>query len=62
MLNENIIRHYRKAQNMKRGFVPYNHIEYEIHVKVMYFHIRYNGLMESNDQIIKNAIRMYSEL
>ena len=62
MLNQYALKHYRKAQNMRRGFVVYDHDEYVIHVKSMYAYIVYDGLLNSGDQKVKNALRMYAEL
>lgn len=60
-MNE-IIMHYRKAQAIKRGFVPFNWDEYEKHVRTAYSHIVTMGLLGSNDQTIRNAIRLYNAL
>ena len=59
---EKIIKHYKKAQAIKRGFVPFNWDEYEIHVKCAYSYIVAMGLLDSNDQTIKNTIRLYNTL
>lgn len=59
---EKITKHYRKAQAIKRGFVPFNWSEYEMHVRTAYAHIVAMGLLNNGDQIIQNAIRLYNAL
>ena len=60
--NKNFMKHYKRAQAMRRGFVLFNCDEYEIHVKSMYSYIAYAGMLESNEQVVKNALRLYVEL
>lgn len=59
---EQIVKHYRKAQNIRRGLVAFDYAEYEIHIKCTYSYIVYYRLLDSNEQMIKNALRLYKEL
>ena len=55
-------KHYKKAQAIRRGFVPYNHEEYEMHVRNAYAYVEYAGMLDSDDTKVCNIIKMYKEL
>lgn len=59
---ENFIKTYKQAQAIRRGFVPFDYGKYEECVKSMYAYIVSQGLLDSSDQTVKNALRMYSAL
>ena len=59
---ENFIKTYKQAQAIKRGFVPFDYDKYEECVRTMYAYSVSQGLLDSSDQTIRNALRMYSAL
>lgn len=56
---ENIMKHYNKAKNMWRGYTCMNWDEFEVRVKCMHSYVVNYGLLESDNIIIKNIIKMY---
>jgi hypothetical protein len=59
---ENIMKHYNKAKAMWRGYARMDWDEFEIRVKCMYAYARHQNLLQNDDIIIKNIIKMYNLL